>query len=123
MLKKDFWSAWKSSRRGAKAQRENDRNKSFTTRLDAFSPRLRDSSLINIQDEFVYEFNKKNPQNYDIVTKPEYFDFGANGSLDNYGKQTMWNLLGVDDYEQSIFNNPTEMKTLNLKPSPNSYNQ
>jgi hypothetical protein len=79
------------------------------------------TSFGNMQDEFVYEFNKKNPQNYDIVTKPEYFDFDANGGLDDYGKQTMWNLLGVDDYEQSIFNNPTEMKALNLKPSPNSY--
>jgi len=76
-----------------------------------------------MQDEVLYEFNKKNPQNYNIVTKPEYFDFDANGGLDDYGKQTMWNLLGVDDYEQSIFNNPTEMKALNLKPSPNSYNQ
>ena len=71
----------------------------------------------NMQNEFLYEFNKKNPQNYDVVTKPEYFDFDANGGLDDYGKQTMWNLLGVDDYEQSIFNNPTEKKALNLKPS------
>ena len=71
----------------------------------------------NMQDEVLYEFNKKNPQNYDVVTKPEYFDFDANGGLDDYGKQTMWNLLGVDDYEQSIFNNPTEKKALNLKPS------
>ena len=71
----------------------------------------------NMQDEVLYEFNKKNPQNYDVITKPEYFDFDANGGLDDYGKQTMWNLLGVDDYEQSIFNNPTEKKALNLKPS------
>tara|TARA_R110002033_G_scaffold149544_3_gene186534 strand:- start:282 stop:1979 length:1698 start_codon:yes stop_codon:yes gene_type:complete len=70
-----------------------------------------------MQDEVLYEFNKNNPQNYDVVTKPEYFDFDANGGLDDYGKQTMWNLLGVDDYEQSIFNNPTEKKALNLKPS------
>jgi len=75
------------------------------------------TSFGNMQDEFVYEFNKKNPQNYDVVTKPEYFDFDADGSLDNYGTQTMWNLLGVDDYEQGIFNNPTEVKALKLKPS------
>jgi len=35
-----------------------------------------------MQDEVLYEFNKKNPQNYNIVTKPEYFDFDANGGLD-----------------------------------------
>lgn len=70
-----------------------------------------------MQDEVLYEFNKKNPQNYDIVTKPEYFDFNANGSLDEDGKSTMWNLLGVDDYEQVIFNNPNELKILKVKPS------
>ena len=75
------------------------------------------TSFGNMQDEFVYEFNKKNPQNYDIVTKPEYFEFNPNGGLDDYGKQTMWNLLGVDDYEQGIFNSSTEMKALKLKPS------
>ena len=75
------------------------------------------TSFGNMQDDFVYEFNKKNPQNYDIVTKPEYFEFNPNGGLDDYGKQTMWNLLGVDDYEQGIFNSSTEMKALNLKPS------
>ena len=39
------------------------------------------------------------------------------------GKNTMWNLLGVDDYEQAIFSNPTEMKLVypNYKPSASSY--
>lgn len=75
------------------------------------------TSFGTMQDDVLYEFNKKNPQNYDIVTKPEYFDFDANGGLDASGKSTMWNLLGVDDYEQVIFNNPNELKILKVKPN------
>lgn len=76
-----------------------------------------------MQDDVLYQFNKENPQKYEIITKPEYFDFDANGGLDASGKNTMWNLLGIDDYQQSIFSNPTEMKLVypNYKPSASSY--
>lgn len=76
-----------------------------------------------MQDDVLYQFNKENPQKYEIITKPEYFDFDANGGLDENGKNTMWNLLGIDDYQQNIFSNPTEMKLVypNYKPSASSY--
>ena len=76
-----------------------------------------------MQDDVLYQFNKENPQKYEIITKPEYFDFDASGGLDASGKNTMWNLLGIDDYQQAIFSNPTEMKLIypNYRPSANSY--
>ena len=81
------------------------------------------TSFGTMQDDAVYEFNKKDPQRNEIITKPEFFDFDGNGGLDENGKNTMWNLLGVDDYEQAIFSNPTEMKLVypNYKPSASSY--
>ena len=81
------------------------------------------TSFGTMQDDAVYEFNKKDPQRNEIITKPEFFDFDNNGGLDENGKNTMWNLLGVDDYEQAIFSNPTEMKLVypNYKPSASSY--
>jgi hypothetical protein len=80
-------------------------------------------SFGTMQDDAVYEFNKKDPQRNEIITKPEFFNFDSNGGLDENGKNTMWNLLGVDDYEQAIFSNPTEMKLVypNYKPSASSY--
>jgi len=76
-----------------------------------------------MQDDVLYQFNKENPQKYEIITKPEYFDFDANGGLDASGKNTMWNLLGIDDYQQNIFSNPTEMKLVypNYRPDANTY--
>ena len=74
------------------------------------------TNLGNIEDDAVYEFDPENPQKRSIVTKPEFFGFDGQ-KLDAQGRQTMFRLLEVNDYQQGIFTNPKDMALIGIEPN------
>ncbi len=71
----------------------------------------------SFNEDVLYKFSTNNPQGFEIVAKPSYFTFteGNAGQLDADGRNYMFNIMGVDDYQQAVFNSPnreTELGSL-----------
>tara|TARA_B110000305_G_scaffold241920_1_gene318373 strand:+ start:12032 stop:13780 length:1749 start_codon:yes stop_codon:yes gene_type:complete len=62
----------------------------------------------SFNEDVLYKFSTNNPQGFEIVAKPNYFTFteGNAGQLDADGRNYMFNIMGVDDYQQAVFNSP-----------------
>ena len=65
-------------------------------------------------EDTLYKFNTNNPQSFQTVAKPEYFTFteGNAGKLDADGRNYMFNIMGVDDYQQAVFNSTNREQEL-----------
>lgn len=72
----------------------------------------------SISPEALYSWdggnNPDDAKKLKILTRPEYFDF-ANGRLHTQGRNTMYNLMGVDDAHQAVYTNSSEMKAIRNK--------
>ena len=72
----------------------------------------------SISPEALYSWdggnNPDDAKKLKVLTRPEYFDF-ANGRLHTQGRNTMYNLMGVDDAHQAVYTNDSEMKAIRKK--------
>lgn len=75
-----------------------------------------DTDFGTMQDDVLYEFKKSNPQQYDVVANPDYLEFKDDGKFaDEESAGYFLNMIGIDDYSQGVYRNPSDMKELNLE--------
>jgi hypothetical protein len=73
------------------------------------------TSFGNMRDDVLYQFNKTNPQKYKTVANPDYLEFKDGKFADEESTKYFYNIIGVDDYTQDVYQDPASMKELNLE--------
>ena len=78
-------------------------------------PDFKDTNFGNLRDDVLYQFDKANPQKYDVVANPDYLRF-KNGKLaDEASLQYFYNMIGIDEYLKNTYNDKAKMAELGLE--------